>query len=115
MEFDARIPGVDKYIHKGDLNSSIGTARINEDGTVRFVLNPSEENEALFDLIQKDTLKGISLFSEGEPMDELVYFSASFHCIPLSTADNIREMLMQMMPDTQFNFDYSKPIIQEED
>lgn len=114
MEFDARIPSLDKYIHKGDLNSSIGKATMNEDGTVRFVLDSIEENEALIDLIQKDAIKGISLFSEGEPVDELVYFSASFHCIPLHVADQIREMLMQIPDLGQFNFDYSQPIIQEE-
>jgi hypothetical protein len=47
-------------------------------------------------------------------MDELVYFSASFHCIPLRLADSIREHLMQIPNIGQFNFDYSQPIIQEE-
>jgi len=48
-------------------------------------------------------------------MDELVYFSASFHCIPLSTADEIRKMLMAIPDLGHFNFDYSHPIIQEDD
>ena len=48
-------------------------------------------------------------------MDELVYFSASFHCIPLRLADSIREHLMQIPNLGQFNFDYSQPIIPEED
>lgn len=48
-------------------------------------------------------------------MDELVYFSASFHCIPLRLADSIREHLMQLPNIGQFNFDYSQPIIPEED
>lgn len=46
-------------------------------------------------------------------MDELVYFSASFHCIPLRLA--IREHLLQNPGIGNFNFDYSQPIIQEED
>lgn len=48
-------------------------------------------------------------------MDELVYFSASFQCIPLRLADSIREHLMQIPNIGQFNFDYSQPIIQEDE
>jgi hypothetical protein len=48
-------------------------------------------------------------------MDELVYFNASFHCIPLHVADDIRELLMPHTKDTTFNFDYSTPILPMED
>lgn len=48
-------------------------------------------------------------------MDEMVYFAASFHNIPLRVADEIRELLMSYTKDTVFNFDYSKPILPPED
>jgi hypothetical protein len=49
-------------------------------------------------------------------MDELVYFGASFHCIPLRVADQIRELLMGFdIGDSNFNFDYSQPILPIED
>jgi hypothetical protein len=47
---------------------------------------------------------------------QLVYFGASFHCIPLRVADQIRELLMGFdIGDSNFNFDYSQPILPIED
>lgn len=50
-------------------------------------------------------------------MDKLVYFSVSFHAIPLAKADDIRKLLLEL-PDIaelgRYNIDYSNPIIEED-
>lgn len=47
-------------------------------------------------------------------MDELVYFSASYLCIPLSKADEIRRLLLNISGEHEVSFTYSNNAVVED-
>lgn len=111
-------PGNDRVV--------VGSATIADDGYIKFDLHgvemPAVDSEVTY--LSVDLADGISYKTNEvtltkEPiMDELVYFSFSFHCISMSQADKIREMLMSLPEFHEmgtFNVDYSSPIIPIED
>ena len=47
-------------------------------------------------------------------MDELVYFSASYLCIPLSKADELRRIIMDASGEHEVSFTYSSNTMVED-